>query len=198
MWVTKCIATKRKLNKHDNVMAWALLWRRNGRDGVSNHQPHDCLFKRLFGRRSYKTSKFRVTGLSVGNSPVTSEFPAQMASNAENVSIWWCHHECFPYHCLLVVKSVDQVMWSFNVLLVLSWADICREYNEQRTIWVQTYKLKQNGYLAISYRYTKNIHLVYILWLSIYYSPIGGVYEPGIFLIVSHFKFMHTTLQGLL
>ena len=23
----------------------------------------------------------------------TGEFPAQMASNAENVSIWWRHHE---------------------------------------------------------------------------------------------------------
>ena len=22
-----------------------------------------------------------------------SEFPAQRASNAENVSIWWCHHD---------------------------------------------------------------------------------------------------------
>ena len=28
----------------------------------------------------------------VGNSPVTGEFPAQMASNAENVSIWWRNH----------------------------------------------------------------------------------------------------------
>ena len=27
-----------------------------------------------------------------GNSPVTGEFPAQRASNTENVSIWWCHH----------------------------------------------------------------------------------------------------------
>ena len=27
------------------------------------------------------------------NSQVTGEFPAQMASNAENVSIWWRHHE---------------------------------------------------------------------------------------------------------
>ena len=35
-----------------------------------------------------KTSKLRVTGLCVGNSPVTGEFPAQMVSNAENVSIW--------------------------------------------------------------------------------------------------------------
>ena len=39
-----------------------------------------------------QTSKLRVTGLWVGNSPGTGEFPAQMASNAENVSIWWRHH----------------------------------------------------------------------------------------------------------
>ena len=38
-------------------------------------------------------SKLRVTGLCAGNSPVTGEFPAQMASNAENVSIWWRHHD---------------------------------------------------------------------------------------------------------
>ena len=29
---------------------------------------------------------------SAGNSPGTAEFPAQRASNAENVSIWWRHH----------------------------------------------------------------------------------------------------------
>ena len=61
-------------------------------DGVSNHQPRDCLLKRLFRRRSKKTSKLRVTGLCVGNSPGTGEFTAQMASNAENFSIWWRHH----------------------------------------------------------------------------------------------------------
>ena len=27
-----------------------------------------------------------------GNSPGTGEFPAQMASNVENGSIWWRHH----------------------------------------------------------------------------------------------------------
>ena len=32
-------------------------------------------------------------GLCEGNSPVTGEFPSQKASNAENVSIWWRHHE---------------------------------------------------------------------------------------------------------
>ena len=54
--------------------------------------PMVCLLKRLFRRRSKKTSKFRFTGLCGGNSPVTGEFPAQRASNAENVSIWWRHH----------------------------------------------------------------------------------------------------------
>ena len=69
-----------------------LQWRHNGCDSVSSHRPHDCLLNRLFRRISKKTSKLRVTGLCAGNSPGTGEFPAQMASNAENVSIWWRHH----------------------------------------------------------------------------------------------------------
>ena len=41
--------------------------------------------------------------LCAGNSPVTGEFPAQKASNAENVSIWWRHRvmltlHYIPYH----------------------------------------------------------------------------------------------------
>ena len=66
-----------------------LLWRHNGRDCVSNHQPHHCLLNRLFRRRSKKISKLRVTGLCAENSPMAGEFPAQMASNADNSSIWW-------------------------------------------------------------------------------------------------------------
>ena len=71
---------------------YSLRWRHNERHGVSNHQPHHCLLKRLFRRRSKETSKLRVTGLCSGNSPVTGEFPAQRASNEKNVSIWWRHH----------------------------------------------------------------------------------------------------------
>ena len=70
----------------------SLQWRHNECDGVSNYQPLDYLLNRLFRRRSKKTSKLRVTGLCAGNSPVTGEFPAQRASNAENVFIWWRHH----------------------------------------------------------------------------------------------------------
>ena len=83
-----------------------LQWRHNGHDGVSNQQSHDCLLNRLFRRRSKKTSRLRVTGLCVRNSPGTGEFPAQMANNAENVSIWWSHRE---HTCLasIIIRCYD-------------------------------------------------------------------------------------------
>ena len=82
-----------------------LRWRHNGCDSVSNHQPRECLLRPLIRRTSKKTSKLRVTGLCAGNSPGTGEFSAQMASNAENVSIWWRHHAiCYGY-----VNDIDQL-----------------------------------------------------------------------------------------
>ena len=98
---------------HDNSNQWNyklfLRWRHNGRDGVTNHQPHDCLLNRLFGRRSKKTSKLHVIGLCVGNSPGTGEFPTQMASNAKNVSNWWRHHAYtrlyLDHHCVFRYSS---------------------------------------------------------------------------------------------
>ena len=72
------------------------------------------VYNRLFRRRPKKTSKLCVTGLCAGNSPVTGEFPAQMASNAENVPIWWRHHArrncyneeayiCCGYWCAILI-----------------------------------------------------------------------------------------------
>ena len=105
----------------------SLRWRHNGRDSVSNHQPHHCLLNRLFRRISKKTSKLRVTGLCMGNSPGTGEFPAQVASNAENVSIWWRYHEASGVHensvqwvplCTLC-NTLSTIYGSFgNVLLM--------------------------------------------------------------------------------
>ena len=93
------------------VIYKTLQWRHNERAGVSNHQPHDCLLKRLFRHRSKTTSKLHVTGLCGGNSPVTGEFPTQRASNAENVSIWWRHHGS-P---LLRSRSLEDVITSRRV-----------------------------------------------------------------------------------
>ena len=67
-------------------------------------------------RRSKKTSKLRVTGLCEGNSPVTGEFPAQMGSNAENVSIWWRHH---VHHTHQNAESITR--WSWNCISDILW-----------------------------------------------------------------------------
>ena len=88
----------------------ALRWRHHDREGISNHQLHDCLLNRLFRRRSNKTSKLRVTGLCEGNSPVTGEFPAQRTSNAENISIWWRHHGILPFGFSLHVTRNKAVL----------------------------------------------------------------------------------------
>ena len=72
---------------------FALLWPHIEHDGISDHRRLDCLFNRLFRRKSQKTSKLRAIGLCEGNSPVTGEFRAQRASDGENVSIWWRHYE---------------------------------------------------------------------------------------------------------
>ena len=91
--------------------ALSFLCRHNGCDGASNHKAHHCLLNRLFRHRSKKTSKLRVTGLCAGNSPVTSEFPAQMSSNAENVSIWWCHHVTVQWCASLITLGCWSVTW---------------------------------------------------------------------------------------
>ena len=83
-----CVCTR-----HSIIVHQPLQWHHNGRDSVSNYQPRECLLNHWIRRRSKKTSKLRVTGLCARNSPETGQFPAQTASNAENVSIWWRHHD---------------------------------------------------------------------------------------------------------
>ena len=114
-------------------LIWGLVWQKHAsRTGPSNYIPlkyvgrnycphyNDVIMgamasqspaSRLFTQqcRSKKTSKLRVTGLCAGNSPGTGEFPAQMASNAENVSIWWRHYAvstgCNYLSLLLILDS---------------------------------------------------------------------------------------------
>ena len=61
----------------------------------------------IYSGADQRTSKLHVTVLCVGNSPVTGEFPTQMASNAENVSIWWRHHDSFSDDLLLWFRGGD-------------------------------------------------------------------------------------------
>ena len=66
-------------------------WRNNELDGVSNHQPRDCLLNCLFRRRLKKNHQ---SWPLCGEFTRTGEFPALRDNNAENVSIWWRLHDC--------------------------------------------------------------------------------------------------------
>ena len=80
------------------IISLPLQWRHNGLDDVSNYQPHHCLLSRLFGRRSKKTSKLRVTGLCAGNSPGTVNSPHK----------WPATREMFPFGDVIMARGF---MW---------------------------------------------------------------------------------------
>ena len=115
-----------------------LRWRHHGRDSVSNHQPYDCLLKRLFRRRSKNTSKLRVTGLCAGNSPGTGEFPAHMASNAEDVSIWWRHHD------IIILPVNGWAQTTKDIKPLSHWIDLVYpEYSNVSTSHFDSYEITE-------------------------------------------------------
>ena len=50
------------------------------------------------------------------SSAVTGEFPAQMASNAENVSIWWRHHDTPTSVLCYAILNTSQVLFPFYII----------------------------------------------------------------------------------
>ena len=95
------------------VTSWWAWWRLKS--------PASRLFTQSFMQaqiKENKTSKLRVTGLCAGNSPMTGEFPAQMATNAENVSIWWRHH------------ATTSVVWFLSSGFILGEGCMVRAYLE--------------------------------------------------------------------
>ena len=112
-------------------------WRHNECDGISNHQRLHCLLNYFFffGCRSKKTSKLHITGLCEGNLPLTGEFPAQRASNAENASIWCRHHVKTRYHISMMAYCKTDV----TIELMQSCTEPLNDYNNncvpERRLW---------------------------------------------------------------
>ena len=52
-----------------------------------------------------------------GNSAVTGESPAQRASDVENVSIWWRHHDCGTKKSLHILRVVQCILPDYKVLV---------------------------------------------------------------------------------
>ena len=135
-----------------------LQWRHNGRDCISNHQPHHCLLN--FRRRSKNPSKLHVTGICAGNSPVTGEFPAQMASNAamfpfddvimlSNIALCpyriytcsscfvllWLYHQFFAYLCdIFFHRFLSCFIDNLEIVRLLRyrWSTLHRQYKKVR------------------------------------------------------------------
>ena len=92
-----------------NLFYWLILqWRHNGHDSVSNHQPHDYLLNRFFQTQIKENIKAPRHWPLCGKFSGDGKFPAQMASNAENVSIWWRHHED-NQHC---DYGIDNILYA--------------------------------------------------------------------------------------
>ena len=126
MWFTiirdnieKANSTRQHLIESAELMD-SLQWHHNEHDGVSNHQCLNCLPDRLFRRKSKKTAKLRFIGLCDGNSPVTGEFPAQRASNAEIISVWWRHHIC----CIDTLTFVGLIWRLWTVVFQCKWSNV--------------------------------------------------------------------------
>ena len=93
----------------ENSHLWwrfALQWGHNERDGVSNHQPHDCLLNRLFRHRSKKTSSFASLAFVRGihrwpvNSPHKGPIKRKMFPFDDIIMVSWDTPTqwCVPYH----------------------------------------------------------------------------------------------------
>ena len=80
----------------------ALRWSHNGRDSVSNHQPHDYLLNRLFRRRSKKTSLAFVCGIHRG--PVNS------------LHKWPVTRKMFPFDDVIMSCTVNVWEWTSNFI----------------------------------------------------------------------------------
>ena len=121
-----------------------LRWRHNGRDGVSNHHPHNGLLNFLFRHSSKKRSKLRVTGLWVGNSPVTGEFPAQRASNTTFFFIWWCHHEpLWPSDANLVIIGSGNCAKPCMTEMLIDHQEVLGNKFQEDLFKIQTFSFKK-------------------------------------------------------
>ena len=141
-----------------------LQWRHNGHDDISNHRHLDCVCNRLFRHRLKKTSKLHVTGLCNGNSLMTSEYPAQRVSNAENVSIWW-HH----------VLGKPQQLSCSDMSKIVTWVKIgAKRIFTRFKLWAHYLFVK---WVLASYSYVNRVYCIGNIYIFCYNSIINNFWQ---------------------
>ena len=104
------------------ILLWTLQGHHNERNRVSNHRRLYCLLNRLFRRKSKKKIKAPRHWPLWREFTVDGEFPEQVSSNAESVSIWWRDHVTLvssPW-MLILLALVETVLTSSACFLSVS------------------------------------------------------------------------------
>ena len=116
----------------------SLHWRHIDHDGVSNHQPHGCLLNRLFGRRSKKTSKLRVTSLCAGNSlgPVNSPYKGPVT------------RKMFPFDDVIMFRKKNGYRW-YNLCVYMYF---------ERYVYNLSYVVTTTQYIKMLYIFKDTFH----------------------------------------
>ena len=148
-------------------MEFTLHWRHNDYDDVSNHQPHGCLLNRLFRRRSNKTSKLRVTGLCVGNSPgpVTSPHKGPVT------------RKMFPFDDVIMNSYRNNIV-TLIITIVTLW--YISGYDTQ--LKMKSLYMHGKNDIDICIRIWTSISVVYIVTLGEFLlrlSYVSGIYDTG-------------------
>ena len=94
-----------------------LQWRHNDHDSVSNHQHHVVIQTQI-----KENTKVPCHWPLCGDFTGTGDFPAQRASYAENVSIWWRHHGEAAYHPYADRHNFQ--LSHFNFTFTVNWIEI--------------------------------------------------------------------------
>ena len=136
------------------------------------------VYSTVYSDTKKKASNLRVTGLCAGKSPGTGEFPAQMASDAENVSIWWRHHVVkyspLSSTCDVMTWSVLRITCSLggeaavHRWITLTTSQWCGPWVfPSMSIWTNCWASnRQAGELRCS-----DAHLTSLEWRAVKYSP---------------------------
>ena len=92
------------------------------------------------GADQRKDKKIRVTGLCAGNSPVTGECPAQTASNAETVFIWWRHREEWrDGDCAVISILLSSLISLWEVIVSPNWHHTLYWFTLSLDVWILFY-----------------------------------------------------------
>ena len=89
------------------------------------------VYSTVYSGADQRKHKVSATGLWAVNSLVTGEFPAQIASNAENISNWWRHHVLFrngDWKCLHILLDGNDDPLRESWILTGGWLSLIAKF----------------------------------------------------------------------